>query len=253
MPGREAPYTYENYEKIEIGRGGDDDETPPDLDLSPHHAHLLGVSRRHARINRTPAGYFVEDLNSTNGSWLNENQLVPNRKYILRNGDQLRLGQMLLLVDFSIDRKKRNTFLLVEPKDTREAKLREGLSLDFFTGTVEPYLRAIGTIQHVLDEALSRESIIRLKHIQMRNEQRSVEITVEGATEAVKFVHNTLMPFRKKTEGGKREDLVKQLFKEVAPTVTDEKQSAVTKTLLEPINTILDNELELTIQHLVNR
>jgi pSer/pThr/pTyr-binding forkhead associated (FHA) protein len=37
------------------------------------------------------------DLAGTNGSWLNDKRLTPNKPYSLANGSQLRFGQMQLL------------------------------------------------------------------------------------------------------------------------------------------------------------
>ena len=68
------------------------------LDLSEMHAGTLGVSRRHAMIRQTVSGYEITDLSSRNGTWLNGQQLVPNKPYPLPNKSQLRLANMRLLV-----------------------------------------------------------------------------------------------------------------------------------------------------------
>lgn len=49
------------------------------------------VSRQHARINRTPGGYVLEDLGSTNGSFVNGERLVAPR--VLNPGDLIGLGE----------------------------------------------------------------------------------------------------------------------------------------------------------------
>ncbi len=58
------------------------------------------VSYTHARIVKSPSNnhYFLEDLGSTNGSWLNGSRLENNQKYELKRGDFLRLGQTNLKV-----------------------------------------------------------------------------------------------------------------------------------------------------------
>ena len=68
------------------------------LDLGPLGGFGLGLSRRHAVIRRTGGGYEVRDLGSVNGTWLNEEKLVPDKLYPLRSGAHLRLGRMRLLV-----------------------------------------------------------------------------------------------------------------------------------------------------------
>lgn len=68
------------------------------VDLSPYEAFSRGVSRKHAYINYDGSGYTVEDLASSNGTWLNENRLLPRQPYPLHSGDYLQLGELLLFV-----------------------------------------------------------------------------------------------------------------------------------------------------------
>jgi pSer/pThr/pTyr-binding forkhead associated (FHA) protein len=49
------------------------------------------VSRQHARLTRTPGGYVLEDLGSTNGSFVNGERLVAPR--VLKTGDTLGFGE----------------------------------------------------------------------------------------------------------------------------------------------------------------
>lgn len=53
------------------------------------------VSRQHARINRTPGGYVLEDLGSTNGTFVNGERLVAPR--VLNPGDLVGLGEDVTL------------------------------------------------------------------------------------------------------------------------------------------------------------
>ena len=68
------------------------------LDLAPFGGYSLGLSRRHAVVRRTADGYELMDLGSVNGTWLNEERLVPHTSYPLPSGSHLRLGRMRLLV-----------------------------------------------------------------------------------------------------------------------------------------------------------
>jgi hypothetical protein len=68
------------------------------LDLSPWGGYHLGLSRRHAVIRRTKEGYEVLDLGSVNGTWLNDERLVPHKAYQFTSGSYLRLGRMNLYV-----------------------------------------------------------------------------------------------------------------------------------------------------------
>ncbi|RPJ16656.1 MAG: FHA domain-containing protein, partial [Chloroflexi bacterium] len=54
------------------------------------------VSRRHARVTREGDGYVLEDLGSSNGTFVNEQKLSGRR--LLRHGDQIRLGHVFTLI-----------------------------------------------------------------------------------------------------------------------------------------------------------
>jgi hypothetical protein len=66
----------------------------PLLDLAPFGGYSLGLSRRHVVIRRGAEHYEVLDLGSVNGTWLNEERLVPHSPYPLPTGSHLRLGRM---------------------------------------------------------------------------------------------------------------------------------------------------------------
>jgi serine/threonine protein kinase len=70
---------------------------PPDVDLDPYGASMAGVSRRHARLLHRPDGWYLEDLQSTNGTFLNEIRIPPGQPTRLSAGDLIRLGQFTLL------------------------------------------------------------------------------------------------------------------------------------------------------------
>ena len=53
---------------------------------------------QHAVIHWTEHGYEMLDLGSANGTWLNEERLVPHKYYPLASGSHLRLGSMRLFV-----------------------------------------------------------------------------------------------------------------------------------------------------------
>ncbi len=70
------------------------------IDLGPFNGFELGTSRRHALISLKGTGYTIADLESTNGTWLNGERLVPNHSYELKNGSLVRVGKMLLYLVF---------------------------------------------------------------------------------------------------------------------------------------------------------
>ncbi|MGC9397503.1 MAG: FHA domain-containing protein [Anaerolineae bacterium] len=64
----------------------------PEVDLTAEGGLEDGVSRRHARIYRREGRLFIEDLDSTNGTFLNDDRLEPYVPCELHDGDTLTLG-----------------------------------------------------------------------------------------------------------------------------------------------------------------
>ena len=50
------------------------------------------ISRLHARIIKETDGYYLEDMNSTNGTFKNGLQLQPYERRKLEEGDEITLG-----------------------------------------------------------------------------------------------------------------------------------------------------------------
>jgi hypothetical protein len=71
----------------------------PDVDLTPQGALDKGVGRRHLRLFVQGAQVLAEDLDSTNGSFLNGARLAPRQPAALKAGDELRLGNLVLRVE----------------------------------------------------------------------------------------------------------------------------------------------------------
>lgn len=57
----------------------------------------LSVSRIHARITKEGEEYYLEDLNSTNGTFKNGLRLQPYEKRKLDEGDEIKCGRVLLI------------------------------------------------------------------------------------------------------------------------------------------------------------
>jgi hypothetical protein len=51
----------------------------------------VGISRLHAEIFKAVEGYGVKDLGSKNGTFLNEEQLIPYQAYKIKEGDTIRI------------------------------------------------------------------------------------------------------------------------------------------------------------------
>lgn len=75
---------------INIGKAND--QNTPDVDLLGFPNSEV-VSRIHACIWREGKVYFLEDLNSINGTFLNQIPIAPANRYLLTNGDLITLGK----------------------------------------------------------------------------------------------------------------------------------------------------------------
>jgi len=99
----------------------------PNLDLvfpSP------AVSRRHARLTREGEGYFLEDLGSSNGTFLNDERLLERR--LLKSGDQIRLGQAITLT-FEVPTETQQTLVSsapVMPDNAAQTMLEADVNVD---------------------------------------------------------------------------------------------------------------------------
>ncbi len=80
-PGMGSRYPLTDVPLV-LGRGGD-----CDIRINDH-----SVSRRHARIQPNADGYYAVDLQSTNGTYVND---VPASMYKLKDGDYLRVGNCI--------------------------------------------------------------------------------------------------------------------------------------------------------------
>jgi hypothetical protein len=83
-------------EESQIGRWDADGGVFPDVDLDSDDPEAK-VSRRHARITMVEGKYFVEDLGSTNGTFVNRGKrLSPGTRQPLKDGDEIIVGKTFL-------------------------------------------------------------------------------------------------------------------------------------------------------------
>lgn len=86
--------------EVVIGRFNTDTQESPTVDLSDAGGMDLGVSRKHAIIMRKDGALHVMDDSSANGTYLNGQKLVAQQPRILRDGDDVRLGHLVVRVTF---------------------------------------------------------------------------------------------------------------------------------------------------------
>jgi len=94
------PLTLMVQPTITLGRQNPGALARSHVDLESYEAYGKGVSRVHATIRRSGELFEVEDLGSANGTFINGTPLTPNHPSTLKNGDELRLGNMRLRLYF---------------------------------------------------------------------------------------------------------------------------------------------------------
>ncbi|MEP7284862.1 MAG: FHA domain-containing protein [Chloroflexota bacterium] len=84
----------EILKELTVGRADPVEDYIPGLDLSPYGGQDAGVSRRHAMLFIADGKLHMRDLDSTNGTRINDLALKPNEPYVLSEGDEIEFGQL---------------------------------------------------------------------------------------------------------------------------------------------------------------
>lgn len=166
------------------------------VDLMEYDAANLGVSRSHARISFVDNTFVVEDLDSTNGSWLNDVKLISRQNYPLHNNDRLMLGRLMMRVHLG-ERPSSNsiTFSL----QNESLPLIEGqqiLTLTALQIDILPYLAALECLQQTLDASAQRPFTPAAILSLTADPDNTLTIQAHGLTEAVASIRARVIPWR---------------------------------------------------------
>ncbi len=85
-------------DEVVIGREDPISDVFPDVDLTNLGGMDNGVSRKHAVIHRAGSDYTVEDMGSTNGTYVNKKRIQPHAPQAIKPGDELKFGKLSLSV-----------------------------------------------------------------------------------------------------------------------------------------------------------
>lgn len=101
--GSKEPFVFdaEAITELVIGRYDPDTGQSPQVDLQNFGGAEKGVSRRHAIIIRKEGQLNIVDEGSYNGTYLNGQRLIAHQPRILRDGDDVRLGHLVLQIKFA--------------------------------------------------------------------------------------------------------------------------------------------------------
>lgn len=99
IPARSVSLPLPAAEQVVIGRTDAISGVYPDIDLTPYEGIERGVGRRHVRLTLQQGQAFIEDLSSTNGTYLNGQRIPSRMPYPINSSDELRLGTLVLRLE----------------------------------------------------------------------------------------------------------------------------------------------------------
>jgi pSer/pThr/pTyr-binding forkhead associated (FHA) protein len=102
IEGAPTPILLHPKYETSLGRRDPATGTMPDVDLSAYAGYRLGVSRKHAIIRLKNERLEIYDLGSSNGTSVNGTRLNAHQPQVLRDGDELLLGKMMVRVLFQV-------------------------------------------------------------------------------------------------------------------------------------------------------
>lgn len=107
IEGGATPMLVYPKQEIILGRRDPNTGTLPDVDMTAYSGYRMGVSRTHASIRLQDKQLNLSDRGSSNGTFLNGTRLVAHRPYPIKDGDEIRLGQMVLKIYFQSNKNRK--------------------------------------------------------------------------------------------------------------------------------------------------
>ena len=107
IDGAPTPILLHPKAETSIGRRDPATGTMPDVDLSAYAGYRLGVSRKHAFIRLKNHQLEMYDLGSSNGTSVNGVRLTAHQPHVLRDGDEILLGKMVIRVLFQVRNRRK--------------------------------------------------------------------------------------------------------------------------------------------------
>lgn len=142
--------SLEEFETFKIGRAVKNHLPIPDY----------GSSREHALIRKTNEGFVLEDLDSRNGTFVNNS---PARKLLLKHGDRIRIGQtqiLFLTEDFDGEnRKMRFSNEILFDDDNFLTQTDVKIPFEQNTADLSADLKVLTKIGQALDEIQTSEEL----------------------------------------------------------------------------------------------
>ena len=247
-----------HVEETILGRFFDDLESG-NLDLDPYGAGAAGVSRRHARIIRINEQFIFEDLNSTNGSWLNGQRIAAGTTYPLACGDQLWLGQFKLQICFHQAEIIPNTTLFLRDTTTLEKYLTPHMLLT----QIGPYLTAIASLQQIAADCLQQGATeLIIEKIDASGSDSYILVHIAHSPEAIHLIRKWITPWRNEqqldTENSSDTSkttqamvqLASKIIADITPDLTNESRFTLVEKAIPAVTELATGAIELSFEAL---
>lgn len=222
----------------------------------------LGVSRRHAQIIYENEEYFLMDLQSTNGTWLNRQRLVPHVRYALHSQDIITLGRLRLLV---CTHSSHAAYLSSPPQSTLhiiDAHLPlqtawQRLTPAYMSGKLGPYLQAVADLQVVIKKSQGRSVVdAQIHSVQAGEIESALVVTMSSVSEAVAVIQRRIVPWREVTTAEQEQvpeqhmtlnQLAEAIITEVAPGLSGIDHMEYVEQLKAPLTLLANGDLTLIL------
>jgi pSer/pThr/pTyr-binding forkhead associated (FHA) protein len=253
---KQTPVVLRDVSEIILGRFFDD-EDGTNLDLDPYGGGAFGVSRRHARIVRIDNKFVFEDLNSTNGSWLNGQRIPTDTTYPLMSGDQIWLGQFKLQVCFHQTEKIPHTILFLRDTTSPSKKLTPERLLT----QIGPYLKAISDLQEIASECMRLDyRKVAVEKIDASNSDAYVVVHIVNNPEAIHLIRKWITPWRLEQQlnvedlgevGENKQEmaqLTSKIITDIAPDMDSETRFTVVERALPVVTQLATGPIDLSFE-----
>ncbi len=248
------PITLKNRTEITLGRKSNQPEDSVVVDLTPYGENKLGVSRKHAIIEYKEGGYLLRDLDSSNGTYLNEMHLIPHRTYHLQSGDRLRLGQLPITVYFKENFKAADTTFYI-----RQPEMKAKLTVAELSEAILPMLQAVMDIQRLADDILKRTpEELGLQSIRLDNPTHIIRVQTDRPVEIVSVIQDVLNKWKGENKGTleaspetlKLEPMVLAFLAKIKVDISPEERKTYTAQLAPMLKLLVMSPLEIASQKL---
>jgi hypothetical protein len=262
IQGYDEPIIVEKVQRIVLGRDVRADDFSRVVDLAKYEAMDKGISRKHAMLASVSGIYYLNDMASTNGTWLNGNRLMAFRSHELKPGDWVKLGNLQMRIYFRPAQE-----ILTISLTSRQVPAAEPPPIftpQHLAESVAPYLVTVAEIQEIVDEvAGTPKSDIVLRHIS----GPPLTFTLVNGAYAIRLIREHFEPWAAanqeliNTAGKKQEEdedisdaalkrskmrLAQEMLRAVKPgDIPKEKERVLVEKLAACITTLMNIDLKL--------